>query len=162
MVSTSPRTATDALAVLAADHRAVRQWLAEFDELAAQGGPAARRRELALRACQLLTAHAIGAQDVFYPALRAALGEDDDLVDDAEAGHDGIRALVEQIEDMAAGDERFDALVIMLARALDRHAALEEGALFARAQACGLDLPHLGERIARRRDQALQLLSDDT
>ncbi|RZL37477.1 MAG: hemerythrin domain-containing protein [Rubrivivax sp.] len=152
------RAAGDALDVLSADHKAVMQLLAEFDELAAEEAGAAERQSLANRICQALTAHAIGTEDVFYPALRDAL-QDDDLIDDAEAEHDSLRALVEQIESLDARDERFDALVMMLGRAVARHAWQEEGVLFPRVRDTGLDLRRLGQRIARRRDEALVLLS---
>lgn len=156
------RAGADALAALAADHRAVLRRLAEFDELVSAGASASLRQHLALQICQALTAHAIAAEDLVYPALRQALqGEDDDLVDDAEAGHDAIRALVEQVELMQATDERFDAMVFILGRAVVRHVQLEEGELFPRVQAAGVDLAHLGERFDRRRDEALLLLSEE-
>lgn len=152
------RPPADALAVLTADHKAAMQLLAEFDELASDEADAAERQSLAMQICQALTAHAIATEDVFYPALREAL-RDDDLVDDAEAGHDGLRALVEQIEGMDARDERFDALVLVLASAVARHARHEENEVFPRARQAGLDLRRLGERIVRRRDEAMLLLA---
>jgi len=153
------RAPPDALTVLAADHKAVMQLLAEFDELASDQADAPERQSLARQICQALTAHAIATEDIFYPALREAL-QDDDLVDDAEAGHDGLRALVEQIEGMDARDERFDALVLVLASAVARHARHEENEVFPLVRQAGLDLRRLGQRIARRRDEALLLLAD--
>jgi hemerythrin-like domain-containing protein len=155
----------DALAVLAADHKELQQLLAEFDELASDGAGATERQALAAQICQALTAHAVAEEDVFYPALRQALQPQegdvvDDLLDDALVEHDGQRALVEQIETMDAHHERFDALVILLARAVARHVTREEEDLFPRAREAGLDLQRLGEQIARRRDVALLLLSE--
>lgn len=152
------RPPADALAVLATDHKAVMQLLAEFDELVTDAASASERQHLAAQICRALTAHAIATEDIFYPALREAL-RDDDLVDDAEAGHDGLRALVEQIEDMDAGNERFDAVVLMLASAVSRHARHEEIEVFPLVREAGLDLRRLGLRIARRRDEALLLLA---
>ena len=151
---------THALAVLAADHKAVNQLLAEFDELAGDGVHAAQRDELARQICAALTAHAVAEEDVLYPAAREAL-RDDDLIDEALAEHDSVRALVEQIETLDASDERFDALLIMLARAVAAHVRQEESELFPRIEAAGLDLERLGERIIRRRDETLRLLAED-
>lgn len=148
----------DALAVLAADHKAVQQLLAEYDELASDGAAVQERQGLARQICQALTAHAVAEEDLFYPALEAAQ-VDDDLLDDALAEHDGQRALVEQIESLQVGHERFDALVLMLARAVARHVKHEEDELFPRARAAGVDLQRLGEQIIERRDEALRLLA---
>ena len=151
---------TDALTVLAADHKAVQQLLAEYEELAGDGAAAPQREGLARQICQALTAHAIAEEELFYPALEGAQ-VDDDLLDDALAEHDGQRALVEQIESLEAGHERFDALVLMLARAVARHVKHEEDELFPRARAAGLDLQRLGERIIERRDETLVLLAEE-
>lgn len=154
----------DALAVLAADHKAVLQLLAEFDELASDGADAPERQALARQICDALTAHATAEEDVFYPALQHALGDDDAteaLLDDALAEHDGQRALVEQIETMDASHERFDCLVILLARAVARHVRREEEDIFPRARDAGLDLRRLGERVAQRRDETLVLLAEE-
>ena len=149
----------NALAVLAADHKAVQQLLVEFDELASDQADAEERGALARLICDALTAHATAEEEVFYPAVREALA-DDDLIDEALAEHDGVRAFVEQIEALDASDERFDALVIMLARVVAAHVHQEEHRIFPRVQATGLDLERLGEQVARRRDEMLLRLSD--
>jgi hemerythrin superfamily protein len=149
----------DALAVLAADHQAVQQLLVEYEELADDGAKAAERQHLATQICQALTAHAVAEEDFFYPALAQAR-LDEDLLDDALAEHDGQRALVEQIESLDASHERFDALVLMLARAVARHVKQEEDELFPLARAAGLDLNHMGEQISQRRDETLRLLGE--
>ena len=153
-------TARDALAVLATDHKAVGRLFVAFDDLAGDGATADVRGTLARQICHALTAHAMAAEDVFYPAAREAL-RDDDLIDEALAQHDGVRALVEQIESLQASHESFDALVLLLARAVAVHARLEERELFPRVRAAGLDLNRLGEQIIRRRDETLLLLAED-
>jgi hemerythrin superfamily protein len=153
--------ASHALAVLAADHKAIGLLLAEFDELATDRADAEERDSLARQICDALTAHAVAEEDVFYPAAREAL-RDDDLIDDALAEHDSVRALVEQIETLDATDERFDALVIMLARAVAQHVRQEEGELFPRMEAAGLDMDKLGEQIIQRRNETLRLLAEES
>ncbi|RZJ04965.1 MAG: hemerythrin domain-containing protein [Rubrivivax sp.] len=148
---------TDALSVLAADHKAVQLLLAEYDELASDHADVEERQSLATQICWALTAHAAAAEEVFYPALAEALG-DDGLVDDALAGHDGLRAVVEQIEALDASDERFDALMLVLASAVARHVREEERELFPRVRTAGLDLDRIGARITRRRDEWLRQL----
>jgi hemerythrin superfamily protein len=157
----APARSTQALAVLAADHKLVGQLLAEFDELAADRADAEERDALARQICDALTAHATAEEEVFYPAAQAVL-DDDDLIDDALCEHDSVRALVEHLRTLDARDERFDALVLMLSRAVAAHVRREEEELFPRvAAATGLDLEALGAQIIRRRDEALLLLAED-
>ena len=157
MPSPAPR---DALAVIAADHQAVGRLFGEFEELVGDGAHADERGALARQICNALTAHEMAAEEVFYPAVREAL-QDDDLIDEALAQHDGVRAFVEQIESLQASHERFDALVLLLARAVAAHARLEERELFPRVRVAGLDLNRLGEQIIRRRDETLLLLAEE-
>lgn len=151
--------ATHALAVLAADHRAVMRLFADYDELVADGGDAQTRCRLATRICQVLTAHTTAEEELLYPAARRAL-RDDELIDAALGEHDGMRALIEALEALDASHERCDALVFMLSRAVGAHVRQEEGELFERLAVADLDLELLGEQIGRRRDELLWLLSD--
>lgn len=148
-----------ALALLSADHRALGRLFAHYEALVGDAADAEARGRLVGQICQVLTAHATVEEEILYPAARRAL-QDDELIDAALGEHDGMRALVEAIEALDAGHERFDALVIMLARAVRAHVRQEEGELFARLESAGLDLHLLGERIVGRRDEVLLLLSD--
>ena len=152
------RASPHALAFLMADHKVVNQLLAEYDELAGDQADAEERASLAQQICDALTAHAAAEEDVLYPAARVAL-EDDELIDTALCEHDGVRALVDQIETLDADHERFDVLMLVLARAVAGHVQTEERLLFPRLQNAGLDLEGLGARVKRRRDEELLRLS---
>jgi hemerythrin superfamily protein len=154
------RSCTHALAILAADHKAIGHLLEEFDELAGDRAGAQQRARLARRICQALVAHAVAEEEVFYPAARAAL-DDDELIDEALCEHDSVRALVEQVESLDADDPVFDATVLVLARAVAEHVRTEEQLLFPRVKAAGLDTAQLGSRLLRCRDEVVQLLGSE-
>ena len=73
----------DAITLLTADHEDVRQLFADYDELVAGDAPAEDRLALATEICNALTAHATAEEELFYPAVRGALG-DGEVVDEAE------------------------------------------------------------------------------
>jgi len=154
---------TNALSLLMADHQDVRELFTEYEALSANaaddddGETAADRADLAFQICMALTAHATIEEELFYPAARDALGEAD-LVDAALAEHAQARGLIEQIQTMAAGDERFDGLVRQLHEAIEEHVQQEEGELFPRVQETDLDLERLGMEMAQRRDEVLAAL----
>lgn len=151
---TDDDTPTDALALLAADHEDVRQLFAEYDELVADEADAEDRLALAIEICDAITAHATAEEEIFYPAVRTVL-EDEELVDEAESEHASARALIEQIRGLDPADDSYDATVRVLGEAIEHHVQEEEGELFPRVRESGLDLQDLGERIATRKEEVL-------
>lgn len=143
-------TPGSALAMLADEHDALRDLFHQFERLAGIDDDAARQA-LVDDICQAVTVHDLLEDDIFYPALRAAL-DDAELLDEADVEHASARELVSQLEAMAPGDDHFDATVIVLGEELLHHIDKEEGELFDLARAAGIDLDGLGERLAARRD----------
>jgi len=85
------------LATVKADHEAVRALFQQFDALGRDGEQDTARAELVDEICRALTIHMRLEEDLFYPALRAAQGNEE-LIDEAEAEHAGARDLVLQLE----------------------------------------------------------------
>lgn len=148
--------AQDALALLRREHEQIRMMFARCDNLRGLEDAEETIAELVDDLCDALVVHTMLEEELFYPALRAA-GGDDELIDDAELEHAGARELVSQLEVMYPGDEHFDATLAVLAEEFADHAAQEESEMFELARAAGLDLVELGHRLALRRAQ----LDDD-
>jgi hemerythrin-like domain-containing protein len=148
--------AADALALLRAEHEQVRRMFAQCANLRGLEDAEETIAELVDDLCDALIIHTMLEEELFYPALRAALG-DDELIDDAELEHAGARELISQLEAMYPGDEHFDATLAVLAEEFAHHVAQEETEMFEGARAAGLDLVELGHRLALRRAQ----LDDD-
>ena len=126
--------ATNACDLLDADHLAVKHLLVEYARLAHSAADAGEERaSIARRICDELTVHAQIEEEIFYPAVRAAAP--DAQVDRAEHEHAEAEALIEQLRAMSADDERFDATVLALGKAVMQHVQEEEGELFALARA---------------------------
>ena len=87
---------------------------------------------MAEQICQMLTVHATIEEELFYPAAREALGEDADLVDEADIEHASAKELIAQIEGSSPEDDHFDARVKVLGEYIDHHVKEEEGEMFPR------------------------------
>jgi hemerythrin-like domain-containing protein len=148
--------AADALALLRAEHEQVRRLFARCEGLRGLEDAEEALAELVDELCDALIVHTMLEEELFYPALRAASG-DDELVDDAELEHAGARELISQLEVMYPGDEHFDATLVVLGEEFAHHVAQEESEMFEAARAAGIDLVELGHRLALRRAQ----LDDD-
>ncbi len=151
------RAGKDACDLLDADHRALKKMFKEYEELTGSRARSAAQRkfELAQRICQDLTVHAQIEEEIFYPAVRAAI-KDSHLVDEAEVEHQTLRSLVAQIQRAGEADDRVDAKVKVLGDYIDHHVKEERGEVFARARSARkLDLMALREPLEQRREELM-------
>jgi hemerythrin superfamily protein len=150
--------APDAIDLLDADHLAVHALFQSYRDLARNGAPIQQRRALAEEICIELTIHARLEEELFYPAVREALG-DDDLMDEAEDQHGSQREFVAQILAAPPDDELYDARVAVLAEYVERHVRQEREQVFNRALASRLDLQSLARSLTIRKEE-LRAVSD--
>lgn len=148
----------DAVDLLDADHLAVHALIQAYRELVRTGAPALQRRALAEELCMELTIHARLEEEIFYPAVRDVLQEEE-LVDEAEGEHGSQREFVAQILATPAEDPLYDAKVAVLAEYVERHVRQEREQVFNRVFASRMDLHSLGRAIAIRKEE-LQAVAD--
>lgn len=144
--------APDAIDLLDADHLAVHSMFEAYRELVAARAPAPQRRTLAEEICIELTIHARLEEEIFYPAVRDSL-DDDELMDDAEDDHGSQREFVAQILATSAEDELYDAKVAVLGDYVSRHVRKEREQVFNRVMASRMDLQSLGRMLAVRKEE---------
>ena len=153
----STRAGKDACDLLDADHRAVKKMFKEFEELTESRarGAAQKRFELARQICMELTVHAQIEEEIFYPALRAAIKETD-LLDEAEVEHQSAKDLIAQIQETMEADDKFDAKVKVLGEYIDHHVKEERGEIFPKARAARkLDLVSMREELEARKEELM-------
>ncbi|HEY6924593.1 MAG TPA: hemerythrin domain-containing protein [Steroidobacteraceae bacterium] len=117
---------------------------------------AGRKRAIITNACIALEVHAQLEEEIFYPALRKALG-DDELLDKSVPEHDEMRELVRSLrgKDVEAAD--YDETVHSLMQAVLHHVADEESMLLPQAELLlGDELADLGLQMTRRRMELLR------
>ncbi len=151
------RTGKDACDLLDADHRTLKKMFKEYEELTGSRARSAAQKKLDLahRICQELTVHAQVEEEIFYPALRAAI-KDTDLLDEAEVEHQALRSLVAQIRRASEVDDMFDAKVKVLGEYMDHHVKEERSEIFARARSTRkLDLVAMREQLEQRKEELL-------
>lgn len=157
--ATKPRAradATDAVALLTADHKEVKGLFKAYDKLAEGDADGGEKQALALQICAMLTAHATVEEELLYPAAREVLGDDEDLVDEADVEHACAKELIAQLEAGTPDDDPlYDAKVKVLGEYIDHHVKEEEGEMFPKLRKSELDLEALGEQIAERKAELL-------
>jgi len=139
----------DAVELLMADHHRVARLFAEFDALKEHGSDEAKS-SLVAQICRELTVHTAIEEELFYPAVRRAI-EDDDLMDEALVEHAGAKQLIAQLQAAHPDDDLYDAKVTVLGEQIDHHVEEEEGSMFPQAKGSGIDTLSLGAALIKRK-----------
>lgn len=145
--------APDAVSLLKADHKQVKEWFEEFES----SRSAKKKKELATDICNALTVHTKIEEEMFYPAFLAAT-KDKDTHHEAIIEHDGAKKLIAEIEASDPSDDYYDSKVHVLSEMIKHHVKEEEqkDGMFAEAkQARKLDLDALGAQMFERKHQLL-------
>jgi hemerythrin superfamily protein len=122
------KTTVDAIDLLKQDHDKVERAFKQFEKMDRQDSAACR--QLVQTVCEDLKAHTTVEEEVFYPALREAIG-DEDLLNEAAVEHETASMLIEQLDNMGPD---------------------EQGEMFPAAKRAKVDLAALGERIRARKE----------
>jgi hypothetical protein len=144
-----PVPAPDAVALLKADHKQVKQWFEAFEK----SRSATRKETLATDICNALTVHTKIEEEIFYPAFLAAT-KDADMFHEAVIEHGGAKNLIAQIQASSPSDDSYDSMVHVLSEMIKHHVKEEEqpGGMFAEARGSKkLDLKALGAQLAQRK-----------
>jgi hemerythrin superfamily protein len=149
---TNRTTGEDAIALLTADHKAVKALFKQFEALSEQDDADEEKAALVARICDEITIHAQVEEEIFYPAVREAI-DDDDLMDEADVEHASAKDLIAQLESMSPGDDHYDAKVKVLGEQIDHHVEEEQNEMFAKARKADVELEALGAEIAARKTE---------
>jgi hypothetical protein len=140
----------DAIKLLSADHREVEELFEKFEKATRDG----TKQKIARQICTELKIHAQIEEEIFYPALRGKISDDD--LDEAIVEHDGAKVLINDIEAAEADDDYYDAKVKVLQEEIEHHVKEEEKQqdnMFSQARKTDVDLVALGEQLAARKQE---------
>lgn len=144
------KTSVDAIDLLKQDHDRVEKAFKDFEKLDRQDTEACRR--LIASVCEELTVHSTLEEEIFYPAVREAI-DDEDLMSEAAVEHETARMLIEQLQNMGPDDPNYFATFTVLGEYVRHHVKEEQGEMFPAARKAGLDLPGIGERMRQRKEE---------
>lgn len=140
----------DAISLLVKDHKDVKALFEQYEALTDRSKPS--KKKIADQICHALTLHAQEEEEIFYPAVRDAI-KDDDLMDEAVVEHASAKDLIAQIQGMDPGDELYDAKVKVLSEQIDHHVREEEDDMFPKVRKTKLDLVALGRQMSACKKQ---------
>jgi len=145
---------TDAIVLLKADHKEVRQLFREFEKAGA--GATARKGQLVNKILEALTVHTYVENEVMYPLVRSRVPDlEDDILESYEEHH-VADVLCSELAAMSPSNERFDAKVTVLIESVRHHMDEEEQDWFpaVRDQLGRKELAEMGEKLLAARKKA--------
>ena len=140
--------AQEATALLKADHRRVSDLFEQYGKTRST----AKKKSLVATICMELGIHAKAEEEIFYPAVKAAL-KDKELVPEATVEHASLKELMAQVEGKEPDGEMFDAKIKVLSEYTRHHVKEEETEMFPKARKTKLDMKALGAQIAARKEE---------
>lgn len=143
----------NALELLKQDHAKVKQSFKEFEKMDHEDE--ATMQEMVRAVCAELKAHTTIEEEIFYPAVRAAI-EDEDLMNEAQVEHASAKDLIAQLEGMQPDDPLYSATFAVLGEYVLHHVKEEESEMFPQVRKAKLDLEELGAKIMARKQQILE------
>jgi hemerythrin superfamily protein len=150
MANEKEAKAPDAVTLLKADHRQVKEWFSEFEDASSSKV----KQKLATEICNALTVHAQIEEEIFYPAFLKAT-KDKDMHHEAAVEHSCAKKLIAEIEKSSPADDFFDSKVHVLSEMIKHHVKEEEqpDGMFEEAKKADMDLKALGEQLLERKEQ---------
>jgi hemerythrin superfamily protein len=138
----------DAIAVLKADHQAVEDRFKKFETLGARAKKS--KAAIVTEVIKALSVHAVIEEQVFYPAVREKMSDDNDMVLEALKEHHVVKWTLSELDFMSPDEERFDAKFRVLAESVRRHVEEEEHELFPKVRKgfTRSELHDLGDALA--------------
>jgi hemerythrin superfamily protein len=145
---------TNALDLLKNDHQQVDRMFKEYEETK-DGADDTEKEQLVTQICDALTVHAQIEEEIFYPAARRALDEQEgrELLDEAAVEHQTLKDLIGRLEAAPTDDPLYDAGVKVLSEYVKHHVKEEENELFPKLKSAEVDLDALGAELAKRKEQ---------
>jgi hypothetical protein len=111
------------------------------------------KTKIAKQAFTELKIHAVVEEEIFYPAVRRAVGKD--IMNEADEEHHVAKVLVAELEEMDGHGDHYDAKFNVLAENVRHHIKEEEGQMLPKAEDLDIDFGKLGQQMRRRKQQLL-------
>ena len=153
----------DAIDFLTDDHKRVDKLFRDFENVDRDDPDAVQ--EMVEIACMELQIHSILEEEIFYPAVRAQVEDDDrehhDVLNEAEVEHETVDDMVAKLQELESDDPMYAAYFNVLTEYVKHHVKEEETALFPYVKTLKLDLQQLGEDMRIRREELFAEMEAD-
>jgi len=150
--SKAKAAAGGAIEMLKEDHAKVQKAFKEFEKMDRED--IATLQQMVQTVCEELKIHTTLEEEIFYPAVRDAI-DDEDIMNEAAVEHETAKMLIDQLENMGPDDPNYTATFTVLGEYVQHHIKEEEGEMFPEAKKSDLDMEELGQRMKQRKEELM-------
>jgi hypothetical protein len=148
---TKKKTA-NAIAMLKEDHQKVKDLFKQFEET----DGSATKAKIVAEALMALKVHATVEEELFYPAVRQIIEDEEGIMDEADEEHHVAKVLIAELENMTGDEEHWEAKFKVLAENVRHHIKEEEGKMFKEAKTTEIDFEMLGNQMAHLKEELMR------
>src|SRR4030095_1505349 len=143
---------TNAIAMLKEDHHKVKDLFERFEDT----NGSATKAKIVSEALMALRVHATVEEELFYPAVRQNIEDEEGIMDEADEEHHVAKVLIAELENMTGDEEHWDAKFKVLAESVRHHIKEEEGKMFKEAKKTEIDFDILGSQMSLLKQKLMQ------
>jgi hemerythrin superfamily protein len=125
-----------------------------FDKFEQTKKPEAKKR-IVDQVVQELEIHTKLEEEIFYPAVRKNLGEED-MLEEAKQEHQQAKEIIRELKKLDAEDEQLEEKFSELVECVKHHVEEEEGELLPKVEESDMDLTEIGDEILDRKEELRQ------
>ena len=133
------------------DHKKVEGLFDKFEQTKTSNA----KKRIVDQVIQELEIHTKLEEEIFYPAVRKRLGEED-MIDEAKQEHQQAKEIIRELKKMDGEDEQLEEKFADLVECVKHHVEEEEGEMLPKVEKSDLDLTELGDEIAERKEELSQ------
>ena len=130
-----------AISILKKDHDTVKDLFDQFEK----AGTPAKKTKIINEALGELKIHALLEEEIFYPAVRAHVGND--LMNEADEEHHVAKVLIAELDSSGKKNDHRDAKFTVLSENVRHHIKEEENEMLPKAKELDIDFEALGQRM---------------
>lgn len=132
----------DAINILKNDHEKVKELFDQFENT----DNLREKKKIAAEAIMELKIHAEVEENIFYPALRKEL-DDEDIMNEADEEHHVAKLLIAELDQMDGSEDHWEAKFTVLAENIRHHIKEEEGEMMPKARREKIDFEEIGQQL---------------
>lgn len=136
--------------MLKEDHQAVQGLFSQFEEADNRG-----RQRIADEALTMLEIHTKLEEDLIYPAIEEAVG-DEEMIGEALEEHHVATLLIKELRKMQPRDERYAHKFKVLSEMVKHHIEEEENETFPEAEKADIDWSEIGRQAMKMREKLMR------
>ena len=136
----------NAVQMIRQDHRKVEGLFKKFAR--AKNNEAKKR--IADQVTQELEVHTTLEEEIFYPAVRNELG-DEEMIDEANKEHRQAKEIIQELKTMDSEDDHLEEKFAELVECIKHHVEEEENEMLPKAKESAMDLTNYGKQMSERK-----------